>query len=202
MGYHRAGFDCIGIDLKEQKRYPFDHLPFLDLFEIDDLNKHFPQASVFHASPPCQLFSVSTTKYRNQGKEYPDLLTPLRKKLLATGKPFIIENVLGAPMRKDLVLCGEMFGLRVIRHRIFEIHGLTVLQPKHEVHKPPLGGKSYYITVVGHGYHSHSNRLDEWQKAMGIDWMQKYELTQAIPPAYTEYIGRQAITQIPIEVSA
>ena len=254
MGYAQAGFDVMGVDIREQKHYPFEHLPFINLTEIDDLNRHFPQASAFHASPPCQLFSIGTKKYRNQGKEYPDVLTPLRQKLLATGKPFIIENVPGAPLRRDLVLCGEMFGLRVIRHRIFEIHGFTVLQPPHIKHKTSLrngtavgvygsngtfymvgkdgyqekyaefkqryysavysgqpGGwgkskedrkKSYYATVAGHGGDSFSYLLHEWRQAMGIDWMNKRELTQAIPPAYTEFIGRQVIQYLLPEIAS
>lgn len=238
-GYAKTGFEIKGFDVKPQPRYPFAFKQ-ANVLDID-----LPDADCYHASPPCQLFCIGTKKYRNMGKQYPDVLTPLRQKLLKTGKPFIIENVPGAPIRKDVVLCGEMFGLRVIRHRIFEMHGFTVLQPPHMKHKTSLrdgtavgaidsngtfymvgkdgykgkyaefkqrynsavysgqpGGwgkskeerrASYYATVAGHGGDSFSYLLHEWQKAMGIDWMNKRELTQAIPPAYTEYIGRQLI---------
>jgi len=212
----------IGIDHEKQPHYPFEFI------QADVLGHGLPEADIYHASPPCQLFSIASKKYRNKGKEYPDVLTPLRKRLVKTGKPFIIENVPGAPLRKDVMLCGEMFGLRVIRHRIFEIHGFTVLQPPHDKHrlsirdgsgfgvygsngslflvgKPDYKAryeefkrieakhKSYYATIAGNGGDSYSYTLDSWSKAMGINWMNKTELTQAIPPAYTEYIGRQII---------
>lgn len=219
-GYADAGFEVIGIDHKKQPRYPFRFI------ESDVLDIDLPDADIYHASPPCQLFSIGSKKYRNQGKQYPDVLTPLREKLQRVGKPFIIENVVGAPLRKDLRLCGEMFGLRVLRHRIFELHGLTVLQPPHMKHRLSLREgsavgvygsngtlymlshkndykqeyaklkkhkQSYYATVPGNGGNSYSYQLGKWREAMGIDWMNKKELTQAIPPAYTEYIGRQII---------
>jgi hypothetical protein len=219
-GYSDAGFDVVGVDIQKQKNYPFKFIRG-DVLEMD-----LPEADLYHASPPCQLFSIGTAKYRNQGKQYPDVLTPLRERLLKTGKPFIIENVPGAPIRKDVFLCGEMFALRVIRHRIFEIHGFTVLQPPHIKHKLSLREgsavgvygsngtlfmishkanykeeyeklkkhrQSWYATVAGNGGNSYSYQLSKWREAMGIDWMNKKELTQAIPPAYTKYIGTMAI---------
>lgn len=212
MGYAAAGFEVMGVDIAEQKRYPYEYLPGVDVLKVEDLNEEFPQADIFHASPPCQIHSISTKRYRNQGKAYHDVLTPLRQKLLKTGKPFIIENVPGAPMRKDLVLCGEMFGLKVIRHRLFEIEGITVLQPPHQKHKGyatgikdrfgykapvaevvSLASKDlYYYTVCGHGRRER-DRLENWRAAMGIFHMSRRELSQAIPSLYTEYIGRQAI---------
>lgn len=103
----------------------------------------------------------------------------------------MIENVIGAPVRKDLVLCGEMFGLRVIRHRIFETEGFTVMQPAHIKHRPPVTeGRSYYMQVAGHGGQSYSFKLEDWKKAMDIDWVNdKEHLTQMIPPKYSEYIS-------------
>ncbi len=213
VGYFNAGFEVIGIDKDPQPHYPFKFI------QADVLDMDLPDADIYHASPPCQLFSIGTKKYRNKGKEYPDVLTPLRERLIKAGKPFIIENVPGAPLRKDLVLCGEMFGLRVLRHRLFEIHGLTVLQPPHIKHKLSAckgtaimvcsgnrpggwGKRSHYATVAGNGGNSYSFKFEDWQKAMGIFHMNKKELTQAIPPAYTEYIGRQIMPHFrPVEVT-
>lgn len=209
LGYAAGGFEVEGVDNRPQPQYPlkFTQADVLTL----DLEKAFPLASCFHASPPCQVNSISTKRYRNIGKAYPDVLRPLREKLLQTGKPFIIENVMGAPMRRDLILCGEMFGLRVIRHRLFEIEGFTVLQPPHQKHKgyatgikdrfayrapvsegPAVGKDLYYYTVCGHGRRER-DKLEAWRAAMGIFHMTRKELTQAIPSLYTEYIARQGI---------
>lgn len=163
IGYARVGFKITGIDNKPQPHYPFDFK------QADALAIELPEADAYHASPPCQLFTVATKRYRNKGHEYPDVLNPLRKKLLATGKPFVIENVPGSPLRKDLVICGEMFGLRVIRHRVFELHGFKIEQPPHPEHRgyatgikdrfaykavvneSPDRNDLYYYTVCGHG---------------------------------------------------
>jgi DNA (cytosine-5)-methyltransferase 1 len=200
VGYARAGFDVKGIDINPQPHYPFEFT------KANVLDIELPEADCYHISPPCQLFSNATIQYRKKGRLYPDVLTPMRQRLLKTGKPFIIENVIGAPLRKDLILCGEMFGLRVQRHRIFEIHGFTVLQPPHVKHKGSATGinhrylksgkQFYYYTVCGHGQ-SEVDALDNWKKAMGIDWqVTKREISQAIPPAYTEFIGKQIIASI------
>ena len=114
-----------------------------------------------------------------------------RQLLLKTNRSFIIENVVGAPLRKDLRLCGQMFGLRIVRHRIFEIEGFTVLEPPHEKHIAPNNGRSYYAQIAGHGGNSYSFKLEDWKKAMGIHHINKKEhLTQAVPPAYSEYIAK------------
>lgn len=204
LGYAAAGFDVIGVDIDPQPRYQFKFKQ-ADVLSLD-LAKAFPKARAFHASPPCQVFSVSTKRYRNQGKQYVDVLTPLREKLLQDGRPFVIENVPGAPMRRDLVLCGEMFGLRVIRHRWFEIERAVVLQPPHMKHQGYASGLNgthvnkerqefYYYTVCGHGRRN-IDKVENWRNAMGIRHMIRSELSQAVPPVYTEYIGRQLITQV------
>lgn len=192
-GFHDAGFKCTGIDIKNNHKYPYDFIQ-KDIFDLD-IN-FMQEFDLIHASPPCQSFTWSSAKHRNKGKTYPDLVADTRKLLQRTGRPYIIENVIGAPVRKDLVLCGVMFGLRVIRHRIFEIKGFTVLQPKHEKHKSGSTNskgnpQSYYACVAGGGGDGYSYKLIDWQKAMGIDWVTKKEhLTQMIPPKYSEYIGK------------
>lgn len=159
-----------------------------DVFGLSET--FFQKFDLIHASPPCQHYSWSAKRW---SKEFPNLLPATRRLLQRTSKPYIIENVVGAPLRKDLVLCGEMFGLRVIRHRIFEINGFTVLAPLHPRHKssPDNGLHSYYACVAGHGGEGYSCKLEDWQKAMNIDWItNKEHLTQAIPPAYSEYIAQ------------
>ena len=195
MGLHRAGFEVVGIDINPQPNYPFEFI------QADVLDFDLDGFDAYWASPPCQAYSFAARRWRNSGKEYPDLIEITREQLLKTGKPFIIENVVGAPVRKDLLLCGTMFGLQTIRHRIFEIHGLIVPRPYHKTHKGTVR-KGYYVTVAGHGGNDSKHnycklrglegktKLDVWQHAMRIDWMTKEELTQAVPPAYSEFIGK------------
>lgn len=211
MGYSMAGFEVVGVDIDKQPNYPFKFI------QGDVLDMELPPADIYHASPPCQPFSQASKRYRNAGKQYEDVLTPLREKLLKTGNPFIIENVPGAPMRIDLMLCGEMFGRELHRHRWFEIHGFTILQPPHEKHKlsvkegtaAAVYGSNGSLFLVGKPNYKElyeqfkKNRaadpqihLTKGKKAMGIDWMNWTELTQAIPPVYTEFIGRWAMSQL------
>lgn len=192
MGLHRAGFEVIGVDNAPQPNYPFAfiHADVLT-FDLDGYDAYW-------ASPPCQAYTWASTKARNRGKTYPDLMEETRKRLLKTAKPFIIENVIGAPMRRDIMLCGTMFGLNIIRHRLFEINGFSVPQPLHPKHKLPtiiqtknntLAKRSAYCSVAGHGGHGCSFKYEDWKEAMQINWMTKKELIQAVPPAYSEYIG-------------
>lgn len=188
MGIKQAGLVVRGVDITTQGNYPFDitiadalKLPVETLREYDFI----------WASPPCQAYLGHTVALRRKGKKYPDLINETRRLLLSVGKPFVIENVPRAPIRKDLMLCGEMFGLRVIRHRVFEIHGFKVPQPGHIKHKGKSssnGNQSfYYWTITGHD--TFKGSISNWQGAIGIDWIGVREtLTQAIPPAYSEYI--------------
>ena len=184
MGLKQAGFDVTGVDITDNHQYPFEFI-HSDVFDLDlDFIKQF---DLIWASPPCQAFSYAARQWK---RDYPDLVDKTRQLLLKIKKPFIIENVMGAPVRKDIILCGEMFGLRVLRHRIFEIHGFTVLQPPHVKHKPPINKKSYYAIPVGHGCNGFSCKIKDWQKSMGIDWINTREhLSQAIPPAYSNYLA-------------
>lgn len=187
MGYHRAGFEVIGVDIKPQPHYPFEFHQEDALTVLRSGRSWFRLMGfdAIHASPPCQRFIGTGMIDRSK---YPDLLTPARPLLEASGQPWIIENVPGAPMRPDAVLCGSAFGLRVRRHRWFEaswpLNPFTLAcdhsQPAVGVYGHPRGNAKW-----GRG------RADEWPAAMGIDWMTTEELSQAIPPAYTEWIGRQ-----------
>ncbi len=193
MGIVQAGHTVKGIDLYEQLEYPFefyrdnaiDYMYYL--IESDQIDFY----DAIFASPPCQRYSYATTQWKNEGRDYPDLISQTREVLEKTGKPFVIENVVGSPLRKDLVLCGQMFNLNVRRHRVFEIHGFEVPQIKHEKHIGRVGD-GRVVSVFGHGggkrYNHCSSDINIWREAMGIDWMSRKTITQAIPPAYTKYI--------------
>lgn len=200
VGYHRAGFDVLGVDIAPQKNYPFE---FIQTDALEYLRVPTRGFDAIHASPPCQAYTQSALSQRNAGKEYPDLLAPTRDALDATGLPWVIENVPDAPMRADYVLCGCRFGLRtesrmgLRRERWFETswHGFD-MAPGHD-HTEPA------ISVVGHGTPSwvraklgRNPTIAEYREAMGIDWMNRNELSQAIPPAYTEYMGGELLKQI------
>lgn len=189
MGLHRAGHKVVGVDIEPQPNYPFEFI------RADALSFDLEGYDVYWASPPCQAYSRVCVNLRNAGNEYPDLIGATRQMLNETGKPYIIENVEGAPLRRDIMLCGMMFNLKLIRHRLFEIHGFHVQQPFHRKHKPRIKSpngktKGRFCTVAGQGHDGFSNKISDWKIAMGIDWMTKKELTQAVPPAYAEYIGQ------------
>ena len=195
VGYTHAGFDVVGVDLDVQPRYPFFEIIQGDaLAVLDDLD-YVRSFDAVHASPPCQLYTVAGTIHGREAYNYPDLVEPVRKRLEASGRPYVIENVVGAPLTSPAMLCGQAFGLGVFRHRLFETNWpLTV--PAHTRHNGRVGDGTYF-TVAGHGYGSSVRDgialggHEDWQRAMGIAWMSMAELAQAIPPAYTEFVGRQ-----------
>lgn len=189
MGLHRAGFDVEGWDIRPQKNYPFK-------FHLGDaLEADLSGFDCVWASPPCQAYTMASMSQRKMGKVYPDLMAVTREKLTRAQLPFIIENTPGAPMRVDVVLCGSMFGLRLIRHRWFEISEPIFIMTNPCQHHPNP------CVVVGHGTTSWAraknggkcHSIEENREAMGIDWMSRGELSQAIPPAYSEFLGRQLI---------
>ena len=196
MGYHKAGFDVVGVDIEPQKNYPFDFIQTDAIDFILDRGKDF---DAIHASPPCQLYSISTAPMRKKGKEYPDLVNQTREALIKTGKPFIIENVPQAPVRPDIILTGNMFGLHVLRKRHFESSVFMFsIPPIPEFRKVgedicSIFGKCSQDRTPRHRFGFKTIR-ESWAFAMGIDWhMTEAELSEAIPPAYTEFIGRQLI---------
>lgn len=197
VGYYHAGFDeIVGVDHKPQPRYPFE---FVQADAIEYCREHGSEFGLIHASPPCQRFSVGAI-LRGTSDTHPDLIADTRDALLGTGIPYVIENVRRAPLNATMMLCGTMFGLGVIRHRNFEIFSiLSVLTPPCNHQGTVKGGQ--YVTVAGHGGDGCA-RYDMWCEAMGIDWMTKKELTEAVPPAYTEWLGRRilAALQRPIDL--
>lgn len=183
MGYHRAGFDVIGVDILPQPRYPFTivqadaAVPPVDLTAFD----------LIHASPPCQDYSRALRHLAT--KERGKMIGAVRALLATSGRPWVIENVPGADMRVDYRLCGCMFGLpRLKRERWFETswHGFDLRVPC--LHVGPV------VRCIGGGGLNRS--MAERRSAMGIDWMTRAEISQAIPPAYTEYIGKQLLAHL------
>ena len=198
LGYHLAGFEVTGVDSIFQPRYPFE---FIQSDAISYLRKHHEKYFAIHASPPCQRYSVASKGHTGCPENHPDLVGVLREELKATRVQWVIENVVGAPLILPITLCGTMFSkLRVIRHRLFESNNLLE-QPRHGTHplcythdkrKPHYGmlnEAEAFVQVTGGGNCS----VQAARSAMGISWMTKRELNQAIPPAYTEYVGGQLL---------
>ncbi len=190
MGLYRAGFDVTGLDHRKQPRYPFRFV------QGDALNPPFRLSDfdLVWASPPCQGYSKTRRIMEGKGIANPraNNLIPAVRAMLKEAPAWVIENVPGAPLAA-FQLCGAMFGLRVIRHRMFE-SSLPVMVPAHPRHVGGTGShRGYsrghaYVTVGGHNYNPTDGR-----DAMGIDWMTRDELNEAIPPAYSEHIGRYAM---------
>lgn len=198
VGYHRAGFEVVGVDIKPQPHYPFE-------FHQDDAMTYpLDGFDAIHASPPCQAYSLANNIH-GRG-DHPMLIPAVREALVATGLPYVIENVPRAPLINPVTLCGLTFGLNVKRHRLFESNVFMLAQPC-------TGHKGDWLLVFGHtvlerGHQSgvakgggpviHRRHVaaDRGREAMGIDWMNRDELSQAIPPAYTEWIGRQLLASL------
>lgn len=198
-GYQRAGFRVVGVDIDPQPDYCGDD--FVQADALDYLAGHGMKYDAIHASPPCQA-STALTKGTNAGREYPQLIPATRAMLAYYRVPTVLENVQGSDLRRDLVLCGEMFGLGVIRHRYFEISGFDAVQPAHKPHRGRVRGWRHgqyhdgpYVAVYGDG--GGKGSVPEWQQAMGIDWTSdRKTIAEAIPPAFTEHIGRQIMAHI------
>lgn len=199
-GYASAGFKVVGVDIEPQPRYPFAFIQ-ADVMALDDRFLRFFDA--IHASPPCQRYS-DLAKRNGNAEDHPDLVGPIRDRLRATRRPYVIENVEGAPLLNPVKLCGTMFpGLRVQRHRMFEsnihlmapqcgAHPLVYTRDKRKAHYGKLNEMTAFVQVTGGGNCSKAAAAD----AMGIDWMTKDELNEAIPPKYTHFIGQQLMRHL------
>jgi DNA (cytosine-5)-methyltransferase 1 len=213
MGYHRAGFEIVGIDIKPQPHYPF---PFLQMDALEAMDRllrgegltftngetlYLVDFAALHASPPCQRYSAITQQHgRAIVESHPDLIKAVRTLFLATGKSYVIENVPKAPLINAFMLCGSMFNLKsgvyyLRRHRKFEC-SFDFWPPASCCHQ----GLS--LSVYGHPGgnscrdHRKFGNLEDWKIGMVIDWTSTDELAQAIPPAYTEYIGKYLIQAV------
>lgn len=191
MGYHRAGFEVVGVDIASQPRYPFE---FHQADALEFVAEHGHEFDVIHASPPCQGYSSMRHLPWLKGRKYPRLIGAVREILLGLGKPYVIENVVGAPLAGG-ALCGLSLGLPLRRHRVFECNPLILFPscPGHPASEPGSGrmgvvGNGAGVMGVLPGYSA--------QEATGIDWMTGRQLRQAIPPVYTEWIGREMLRVI------
>ena len=195
VGYYRAGFtDITGVDNRPMPRYPFH---FIQGDALEYLVEHGSEYDVIHASPPCQGYSRMRHLPWLKDRVYPMLIDPVRDLLIKTGKTYVIENVEDAPLLNGVTLCGLMFGMNLYRHRKFESNILLWGKP-HIRHEVPIFqsrfiNKRYSAAagVMGVFGHTTGTTLETSKTALGIDWMNRDEITQAIPPAYTEYIGKQ-----------
>lgn len=234
MGYHRAGFDVVGVDIRPQPNYPFefvqaDALEFVRMLLGNALphgwsnmsidGSQFVNFDAIHASTPCQRYSTAT-KRNGTELEHPDLVAATRELLKQTGLPYVIENVLGAPVRRDYILCGTAFqletdGYRLKRHRAFEVswpdfgevrcyckkRALPGNDPLNRFDYRPFmdvtgGGPTRKQRTDGGGGRPYKGTADQARRIMGIDWMTKAELNESIPPAYTEFIGHRLLAHI------
>jgi hypothetical protein len=184
MGYARAGFEVIGVDIVMQPRYPFEHY-VADALEY--LTTHGHEYDAVHASPPCQAYA-NVTNWRGAGADHPDLLDATRALLVATGRPWVIENVPEAPLRPDFLLCGSQFGLKVRRHRAFETSPrlYSLMPPCHHRGLLPFEHK---------GERAYAD-------ALGCHWMNKFEARQAVPPAFTQHVGEHLMAALTAGVAA
>lgn len=227
-GLRRAGFDVYGVDIEDRptwrKRFGGERFAQHDAIDVLDrmvraqhydgpTRGRYPiKFDFIWASPPCQRHSAAT---RQTGKpdNHPDLIPPTRERLQRLGIPYVIENVLGAPLVDPILLCGAMFDLGVVRHRLFEC-SWPIERPAHPKHKGSLV-TGEYVTVAGNGGGTLKERekrglprhrdgeysLENWSRAMGIDWMTREELVEGIPPAYAQWIGERALAHIRREVT-
>ena len=196
-GYHQAGFDVVGVDIDPQPRYPF---PFIQK-DATAVDMRFVRSfDALHASPPCQKHS-DLAKRNGNADAWPCFIAPVRALFVASGLPYVIENVEGAPLVDPVMLCGTMFPeTRVLRHRLFETnwpliprahgkHPLVYTMDKRKAHYGKLNEWTSPVQVTGGGNCSKAAAAD----AMGMPWASKHGLNEAIPPAYTRFIGEQLL---------
>jgi hypothetical protein len=199
-GYQLAGWHVTGVDIAAQPHYAGDEFHQGDALEF--LIAHGNEFDAVHASPPCQS-QTCLTKGTNRGRSYVNLIPAMRGELCALGRPWVMENVVSSEVRPDIVLCGLSFGLRVFRHRVFELGGWMALQPPHPSHRGHRvagwrHGTCYsgdMVAVYGDG--GGKGSIEDWRMAMDIDWMPtRRELAEAIPPAYTLHLGTLLVDQL------
>lgn len=196
-GYADAGFEVFGVDIEDQPRYPYAFEQGDALAVLDEMVQRGGDLALYgrfdavHASPPCQLYSNAQ---RIQDREHPDLIAPVRDLLQRIGLPYVIENVEGAPLVDPVTLCGAMFGLkRTYRDRLFETgNGFTLAQPEHPEHAAPMRkmGRRPRDGEIIHAVGNFSG-VQLVREDWGVPWMNRDGIREAIPPAYTRYVGEQ-----------
>jgi len=191
MGYHRAFPDAeiVGVDINPQPNYPFTFVRAnADTYPLHGFD-------FVHASPPCQRYSAMSSCRPGLAADYPDLIGNIRAQLRWAGKPYVIENVPGSPLLDPVTLCGQMFGLELYRHRLFEC-SFTVPAPHHPPHLIPASKAGHWTPGTVMSVAGHVSPIAKAREVMDIDWMTRDELSEAIPPAYTEYLGLQLRAQM------
>jgi DNA (cytosine-5)-methyltransferase 1 len=213
-GYQRAGFYVVGVDINPQPNYCGDQFVKADAIEVlgallDGEEWRLADFAAIHASPPCPRYSTITPN--SARGRHPDLIAPTRDRLIAAGLPYVIENVVGSPLRHPVRFCGSSFGLDVRRHRLFEASFPIEPPPCDHSWQTPrfqsldksMADRGQLASVVGvHGNCNYAGEFELRKAAMGIDWMTNAEITQAIPPAYTEHIGEHLMTHLNVEAMA
>jgi DNA (cytosine-5)-methyltransferase 1 len=193
VGYHRAGFDVVGVDINPQPRYPFEHhVADAMTFPLDGFD-------AIHASPPCQDHSPLKSRAGEHGTGW--MLDATLARLADQPAPWVVENVGGAHNRADLLLCGEMFDLRTVRHRRFTLDpriAALIPVPPHYRHRRPTSTKNRIAALAeGHNLSITGDvGIHAGPPCMGINWMTGEELSQAIPPAYTQFIGEYLLEAV------
>ena len=189
-GYIAAGFDVVGVDIDPQPRYPYE---FHQGDALKFLLEHWQEFDAFHASPPCQAWTLCQ---RIQGNEHPNFIEATRSAFELIGKPWVIENVEGAPLIDPITLCGAMFNVETYRHRLFESN-VPIVAPEHPMHvarntkmgRTPVAGE--FMHVVGN-----FTGVDRAREVMDMPWASRDGLREAIPPAYAEFIGLQLASHL------
>lgn len=199
VGYMQAGFCVTAVDnnAKALRRNPADETIVGDALEVLADVGFVSRFDAIHASPPCQRHSSMSSCRPGLADSYPDLISQVRHGLVASGRAYIIENVIGAPLIDPVVLCGQMFGLELYRHRAFESN-ITMAAPQHPTHEVPASRAGHWTPGTVMSVAGHISPMWKAREVMGIDWMSRDELVEAIPPAYTEHIGRQLLAHLAV----
>jgi DNA (cytosine-5)-methyltransferase 1 len=208
-GYIAAGWDVTGVDIEDHS----DGFPgrFVQGDAVEFIREHGAEFDAIHAGPPCQAdcaLTAGTNAYR--AGLHTSMLAVTRDALLTTGRPFVIEQPVGrAVMRRDVLLCGLMFDLRVFRHRQFELGGWTMPQPRHPSHRGHrVAGYRHGVRYAGdmvavYGDGGGKGSVSDWQAAMGIDWMtDRKDLAEAIPPPFTALLGAYLLDHVSAAAAA
>lgn len=193
-GYQLAGFHVTGVDISPQPNYAGDE--FIQRDALEFLEAHFHRFDAIHMSAPCQRWTKMSECRPGLAEDYPDLITPGRPLLEASGLPWVMENVPRAPLRRDLMLCGQMFGLPLYRHRIFESN-MLLMQPHHPPHKIRASKAGHYEPGTIISVSGHVSPIELAREAMGgVDWCTRDELVEGIPPVFASFIGEQLMAHL------
>lgn len=198
VGYANAGFDVTGVDIEIRPSYPFFDLEQADAMLVLADVDYCRQFDVIHASPPCQMYSAAM---KHLAFDQPMLIEPVRERLREIGVPYVIENVIGAPMVDAVQVCGTGLGLRVYRHRLFESN-LPLIGTPCDHSRPAMNPHNQAGRDAMYEEFGRCDPEPRWRQEMGVQWMSRYDAREAIPPAYTEHIGRQVIAHLDLGVAA